>query len=239
MVLLRVNISPGRVARTPEPRKSGSAVSDWICSRVHCHHLLGILVVHGRLARLGDDQQRLVVLAEESVPDPPGEVETGELREALAIARRHFHEAQRIGDKVISSQSGKRRDQFGGGAANGLMNLLADRAARLRSSVCSGRTKDGKFQVKSRTMLSSSSSCKPQRACLNSPLAEHVGGETVGHFLHLAGGVRSALRGLDQHEELVAIAQFFADLARGLPLRVAAPNRSVRSVPVRRLWMLA
>jgi hypothetical protein len=56
--------------------------------------------------------------------------------------------------------------------------------------------------------------------------AQHVGGETVGRLLHLAGGVGALFffflfRGFDHDEELVAVTQFFADLTRGSPLRVA------------------
>ena len=38
--------------------------------------------------------------------------------------RGHFHEAERIGNEVIRAQRRKGRNQFGAGAANGLMNLL-------------------------------------------------------------------------------------------------------------------
>ncbi len=36
-------------------------------------------------------------------PDSPVQVEIGELREPAAVARLHFHQAQRIGNEVIRS----------------------------------------------------------------------------------------------------------------------------------------
>ena len=69
------------------------------------HDLLGELVIHGRLARFGDDEQGFVVFTEESVSGSPVEIEIGELRKPAATARLHFHQAERIGDEVICSQS--------------------------------------------------------------------------------------------------------------------------------------
>jgi hypothetical protein len=44
---------------------------------------VGILVIHGRLARFGNNQQRLVILAEETVAFTPGEIEAAKLAQAL------------------------------------------------------------------------------------------------------------------------------------------------------------
>jgi hypothetical protein len=56
------------------------------------HDLAGELVVHRRLARFGNDEQRFVVFTEESIPRSPVEIEIRELRKPLAAAARlYFH----------------------------------------------------------------------------------------------------------------------------------------------------
>ena len=69
-------------------------------------------------------EQRFVIAAKEAIARAPGEIEAGELRESLAAARRHRHQAQWIGGKIVGSHGGERRHQLGGGAAHILMNLL-------------------------------------------------------------------------------------------------------------------
>ena len=189
-------------------------------ARVHCDDLLGEFVVHGRLPGFGDDEQGFVIFTEEPVPFSPGQVEIGELREPLAVAHRHFHKAQRIGDEVIRSEGGKRRDQFGGGATNGLMNLLGIEPSFEIFGLL-GQDERRKVPGKEPHHVQQFLFLQSASRLLEQPAGHHVGGKTVGHFLHLAGRVRSSLRGLDQHEELIPVSQLFADLARSSPLRVA------------------
>ena len=107
VILLRVNVSAGRDGPHAGIPEGGLGAHRLDMLPRPLHDLLGELVVHGRLARLGNDEQRLVVFAEESVPISPGQVETGELREPLAVVRRHFHEAQ--ADRRQSNSFRKRR----------------------------------------------------------------------------------------------------------------------------------
>ena len=56
-------------------------------------HLLRELIVDRRYARLGDDQQSLVILAEKVVAAAPVEIKAGEIREALSALRGDLHQA--------------------------------------------------------------------------------------------------------------------------------------------------
>ena len=93
MILLRVRIGAGGnsvYARIANLRIGFNALD---VSARPLHDLFGEFVVHGRLARLGDNQQRLVITAVKTVSRTPGEIKAGKLREALALAFRHAHQA--------------------------------------------------------------------------------------------------------------------------------------------------
>ena len=57
---------------------------------------------------------------------------------------------------------------------------------------------------------------------LEKAAGRHLGGELVGHRFHRLTAVPIALRSLNQYKELIAIAEFLANLAGSTPLRITA-----------------